>query len=584
MRTFPPGLFSAAVLFILASTDSALAQASSQCISLRGSQQCPSFQDAFINPTNLSNAWPWFSAVTDVHSFDEQFERYFNDENRFHKTKFNDQLQCNTTNAERTTLQWQKTIYCSQFSQISYSAQCNSQNAAVPIMVCQQTCIEYAETERDIVQNPRICEDDSDLTRWQNRTRYDTLEKDYMDCTDWTSLATTNVRSCVLGDQNEGNCGWGGFSNQLCEYCDPSGNRTVSSCCYNENTDLSGCAEFGYPLAATIRPTQSVGTGIGSPTSTYGSTPSSTSSSYTATGSPFPTGTRTSSHLPASTGSGGGTTSGQNSGQSASSSSSSLSTGQLAGIIVGCILAALVLGAIVALLFFKCCRRDRNDPEASRNLVYGGAAQGSHTGEKPWILSDAGTARSDGGSPPMLGSGAGGDGVKFGAAGAGLMAAGGATIAATAAAEKGRESEDIRPASAMSGGSGGDGRGVSIPAIKDQYSSHDICPGETVVAIYPYNATLNDEISLQPDDVITVQRLYDDGWALGKTESGTEGAFPLVCVTSTKGGTSSGSGERLGTSNSGMTSGNEGHLTSSVDEAVTADEGGLTSDTTGTRQ
>jgi hypothetical protein len=246
------------------------------------------------------------------------------------------------------------------------------------------------------------------------------------------------------------------------------------------------------------------------------------------------------------------------------------SKGQLAGIIVGCIAGAALLGALLALLLSR--KRGRND-DTEQNAFYRNAGNESHV-ERPWMQSEEAMIKS-----PELGrpsneakfAGAGADAV--GAAGAGALGVG------ILAAGKGRDSADERPLSAMSGETGTDGRGTSIPAVKDQYSSNDICPGETVVAIYPYNATLNDEITLKPDDVVTVQRLYDDGWALGRTEAGAEGAFPLVCVTSTKAGGTSGSGDGLGTTSaSGLTSGNEGNVTSSVDGAVTADEGAFASD------
>jgi hypothetical protein len=111
------------------------------CVSLKGSTQCPSFQDAYINPTNLSSAWPWMSAVTDVASFDSQFAQYFTDPTRFIQTKFVNQLQCNESAIYNTTLQWERTILCGQFSQISYSAQCNIANQANFIMVCQSESI-----------------------------------------------------------------------------------------------------------------------------------------------------------------------------------------------------------------------------------------------------------------------------------------------------------------------------------------------------------------------------------------------------------------------------------------------------------
>lgn len=133
MRNAP--IYRAAALLALAG--SVAAQASDDCLSLQGSTQCPSFQDAYINPTNLTNAWPWFSNVVDVTSFDDQFAQYFTDVNRFTATKFNNQLQCNRSAVDNTTLQWERTILCGQFSQISYSAQCNVEKRADPIMVCR---------------------------------------------------------------------------------------------------------------------------------------------------------------------------------------------------------------------------------------------------------------------------------------------------------------------------------------------------------------------------------------------------------------------------------------------------------------
>ncbi len=92
----------------------------------------------------------------------------------------------------------------------------------------------------------------------------------------------------------------------------------------------------------------------------------------------------------------------------------------------------------------------------------------------------------------------------------------------------------------MSGETGTDGRGTTIPAVKDQYSSHDICPGETVVAILPIQRYLNDEITLHltmssPSSVCTTTLgawPYRGWWRR---------CLPLVCVTSTKGGATSSS-------------------------------------------
>lgn len=403
-------------------------------------------------------------------------------------------------------------------------------------MVCRDTCVQYSNTEKDIVSNPQICTPDARLTRTENATRYATLNNDYVDCTDWTSLVSTNNQTCVEGIENEGNCGWGpGVSDQLCAYCDPSGNNTVSSCCYDAKTDLSQCADYGFPLAARISPTMSVPAQIGS----------------TSTGAPSSTGASSSDR------------------SGNSSRGTRLTGGQLAGIIVGSIVGALLLGALLALLFLRLCRRNRDGESAGRqNLVYGAAARGSGN-EKPWNQSDEGTARSLGGSPPM-----GSEKYATGAAGAGV-GLGAAALAASGAAAGNRNTEN-RPISAMTGSSGTDGRGTTVSFVRDQYSGHDIRPGDQVVTVYPYHASLNDEISIEPDEVLVVLRLYDDGWALGKTAT-TEGAFPLVCVTSAKSTTPRPSTDAP-TARAAPT---DGGLTSEAEGAVTADEGFTTSNSEG---
>ncbi|CEH19481.1 hypothetical protein CBOM_06802 [Ceraceosorus bombacis] len=457
-----------------------------QCVSLQGSVQCPSFQDAYINPQNLSSAWPWFASVTNVTTFDQQFAAYFTDPNRFLAEKLGRQLACNRTAALNTTLQYERTILCGQFSQISYSAQCNVANRADPIMVCQDTCLTYSAAQSEIVQNPAICTPDANLTTARNTTRYNTLQRDYVTCTDWTSLVSTNNQTCVEGDANEGNCGFGpGISNQLCAACDPSGNRTVPACCYANNTALSGCASYGHPGAAAILPTTSVGTAMASPTAS------------------------SSSSAPSSNPSGAGSAGTDQAGSS--SEGTGLSRGGLAGLIVGVIIGALVLGGLA--VFALLGRKRRNESGAA--------------GVYP---------------------------------------------------------DPNRPISGVTTSSGTDGRGTTVASARDQYTGQEIFPGEDVIAVYPYNASLNDELTLEPDQRITIVRLYDDGWALGRAADGQEGALPLVCVSSTKGeiprigGGSSGTGTGTGTETENE-SGNEAFTSgASVDGAVTADEGGFTSD------
>ncbi|KAF9574381.1 hypothetical protein EC968_006716 [Mortierella alpina] len=50
-------------------------------------------------------------------------------------------------------------------------------------------------------------------------------------------------------------------------------------------------------------------------------------------------------------------------------------------------------------------------------------------------------------------------------------------------------------------------------------------------ALYPYQASMADELDLTPGDIVNVQRVFDDGWAVGvNMNTSNEGAFPVVCV------------------------------------------------------
>ncbi|KAJ3326714.1 hypothetical protein HDU76_012706 [Blyttiomyces sp. JEL0837] len=65
--------------------------------------------------------------------------------------------------------------------------------------------------------------------------------------------------------------------------------------------------------------------------------------------------------------------------------------------------------------------------------------------------------------------------------------------------------------------------------------------------LHPYAPTLADELELQVGQEVVVLRAFDDGWGLGMNPAtGAQGAFPLVCVTSTGGSSSSGSGQGAG--------------------------------------
>lgn len=57
-------------------------------------------------------------------------------------------------------------------------------------------------------------------------------------------------------------------------------------------------------------------------------------------------------------------------------------------------------------------------------------------------------------------------------------------------------------------------------------------PGKSYCrALYPYQASMADELDLEQGDVINVLRVFDDGWAAGvNLNTSNEGIFPVVCV------------------------------------------------------
>ena len=100
-------------------------------------------------------------------------------------------------------------------------------------MVCQSTCLAYSASERSIV-NSTYCPGPGPT----DGSRQARLLKDYVDCTAWTTLATNNTETCVQGIENEGNCGFGTSTAQLCGYCRGD---NPDSCCYQGMSFSNSC-------------------------------------------------------------------------------------------------------------------------------------------------------------------------------------------------------------------------------------------------------------------------------------------------------------------------------------------------------
>lgn len=57
---------------------------------------------------------------------------------------------------------------------------------------------------------------------------------------------------------------------------------------------------------------------------------------------------------------------------------------------------------------------------------------------------------------------------------------------------------------------------ASVSVVADHYSTNAIHPQSDVVALWSYSPRLQDEMALERGDVVRIENLYDDGWALGR--------------------------------------------------------------------
>jgi hypothetical protein len=79
-------------------------------------------QYAYLSPQNLSNAFPFFSGVSSVSTFDVAALNYFTNPEQFETTKFTNQLGC--SNASNAVIRYERTVLCSMWVNEMWSAQC----------------------------------------------------------------------------------------------------------------------------------------------------------------------------------------------------------------------------------------------------------------------------------------------------------------------------------------------------------------------------------------------------------------------------------------------------------------------------
>lgn len=190
-----------------------------------------------------------------------------------------------------------------------------------------------------------------------------------------------------------------------------------------------------------------------------------------------------------------------------------LSTAALGGIIGG--------GVVLILLFFAfivcCIRRNRNNGKGS-NKVHGQGGNGGGANNLSRHMSNSSASKYKISSPKLQEEGFSTGQVPSApipmtalpSLSVSQPVAAAAITTAAAGANRISKASSIGGASAVGGGAEG-----------KQYCQ----------ALYPYQASMADELDLSPGDIVNVHKVFDDGWAVGvNMNTSNEGAFPVVCV------------------------------------------------------
>ncbi|KAG9065941.1 hypothetical protein KI688_002238 [Linnemannia hyalina] len=187
-----------------------------------------------------------------------------------------------------------------------------------------------------------------------------------------------------------------------------------------------------------------------------------------------------------------------------------LSTAALGGIIGG--------GVVLILLFFAfivcCMRRNRSNNGKGGNKVHGhGGNAGANNLSRHMSNSSASKYKIS--SPKLQEEGFSTGQVPSAPIPMTALPSLNVQSVAAAAVAGGAAANRISKASSIGGASAAGG------AEGKQYCQ----------ALYPYQASMADELDLSPGDIVNVHKVFDDGWAVGvNMNTSNEGAFPVVCV------------------------------------------------------
>ncbi|EGD98062.1 hypothetical protein TMEN_9992 [Trichophyton mentagrophytes] len=457
---------------------------STDCISLRGSKQCPAFSSASISVNDrLVGQYPFLRYVSNLNDFDEKLSSYVR--NEYVKMKYQDILGCEGLNLKNTSslyAQYTTSVICNGIIQNSKEPCRLSERSARPL--CAESCAMFATSEEIITVNQDLC-------RSPKRNHMDEIRADFTVC---AIPANSLSGHCIPGTDNEPNeCGFGENLLGLCGFCSQTSINGTDTCCYAANAEQR-CKGIKLPEISSLPPLF-----------------------------PHPTSTSPPTHTDKPSGGG-------------------LSGGQIAGIAVGTVLGcAFLIGLAVLFLLWR--RRKRNEsaesvfnqPTPPRTMATapaypagGSAANKQQKGYEP--IPGGRVARMSalqgGSNPPSRHAYHDSDSDVFGDSPSGGKSRRIPPVT-------GRRNGSLSSASALAGdgdtlspksGSGAQfsspegvasGQSEQLPYFRDYYSQDDIHPNDRVSVLWAYQPRAPDEFELDRGDMLKVVGIWDDGWATG---------------------------------------------------------------------
>lgn len=476
------------------------------CISLKGSTQCPAWESASIS-TNASSDYDFLQYVSDRASFDSNLASYV--ETTYVEQQFVQRLGCQGIDLGNTTElypRFLKSTICSSIVQASASVCGLTSDESRPL--CADSCANFAESEFYIVADTSLCSNASSAASADIRADFTTcaLPDDSLDSSE-----------CISGSTNEpDNCGYGNSTIGLCSYCT---SNATDTCCYSANS-TEQCNGVVLP---SITATMTFSTATATATASGNATAADTGSS------------------------------------------SGISKGAIAGAVVGSVAGAAILAALIFLAIMALKRRRNGSQKGSIFNQPSPARKGQAMSQTRAISSSAGQPYEvlPGGRIARMSALEGHDGTNSPtpperrASTGHLIAAAAAGYGAGAASR--RRGDDHSSSGGYSESPGSDTRGVlrppptmrrhgslssssvlagedpqspssagmsspqamtsqqseQLPFFKDYYSQDDIHPGDRVSVLWAYQPRAADEFSLERGDMLKVVGIWDDGWATG---------------------------------------------------------------------